>query len=122
MIQALNSKVTVPKPSRRNPFTEGGSAARQFDQMLRLYAEGHQDLLRLGPVRCMGNNMAVAFWRGYDVFDPVKVGFVTEGEGAKQVGTRMDTTQRGSGNQGHEFGTTLGRADKEALVEYLKTL
>ena len=22
MIQALNSKVTVPKPSRRNPFTE----------------------------------------------------------------------------------------------------
>ena len=63
-----------------------------------------------------------AFWRGYDVFDPVKVGFVTEGEGAKQVGTRMDTTQRGSGNQGHEFGTTLGRADKEALVEYLKTL
>ena len=70
MIQALTSKVTVPKPSRRNPFTEGGSAARQFHQMLRLYAEGHQDLLRLGPVRCMGNNMAVAFWRGYDSIPP----------------------------------------------------
>ena len=70
MIQALNSKVTVPKPSRRNPVTEGGSAARQVYQMLRLYAEGRQDLLRLGPVRCMGNNMAVAFWRGYDSIPP----------------------------------------------------
>jgi hypothetical protein len=32
------------------------------------------------------------FWRGYDVFDPVKVGFVTDGDEAKRVGTRMDVT------------------------------
>jgi mono/diheme cytochrome c family protein len=62
------------------------------------------------------------FWRGYDVFDPVKVGFVTDGDEAKRVGTRMDVSQRGSGNQGHEFGTGLPAADKEVLVEYLKTL
>jgi hypothetical protein len=34
----------------------------------------------------------------------------------------MDVSQRGSGNQGHEFGTGLPAADKEVLVEYLKTL
>ena len=56
----------MPKPSRRNPFKAGGQPARQFDHMLKLYAEGRRDILRLGPARCMGNNMAVAFWRGYD--------------------------------------------------------
>ncbi|MBL8454158.1 MAG: c-type cytochrome, partial [Zoogloea sp.] len=62
------------------------------------------------------------FWRGYDVYDPVKVGFVTDGDEARRVGTRMDVGQRGSGNQGHEFGTGLPAAEKAALVEYLKTL
>ena len=48
--------------------------------------------------------------------------FVTEGDEAKRVGTRMDVAEKGSGNQGHEFGTGLPAADKDALVEYLKTL
>ena len=30
--------------------------------------------------------------------------------------------QRGNGNAGHAFGTTLADPDKDALVEYLKTL
>jgi len=62
------------------------------------------------------------FWRGYDVFDPQRVGFVSEGEAARRVGTRMDVSEGGSGNQGHDFGTGLPAADKDALVEYLKTL
>lgn len=62
------------------------------------------------------------FWRGYNVYDPVKVGFVTSGPDAERVGTRHDTAKRGGGNQGHEYGTGLPAADKAALVEYLKTL
>ena len=62
------------------------------------------------------------FWRGYDVYDPVNVGFVTQGPEAERVGTRLDVSQQGGGNQGHEFGTNLSAADKDALVEYLKTL
>lgn len=62
------------------------------------------------------------FWRGYDVYDQAKVGFVTDGPEAQRIGTRHDTTSKGGGNQGHEFGTGLSAADKEALVEFLKTL
>lgn len=62
------------------------------------------------------------FWRGYDVYDPVKVGFVTDTPEAQRIGTRLDTASKGGSNQGHEFGTTLSAEEKEALVEYLKTL
>jgi mono/diheme cytochrome c family protein len=62
------------------------------------------------------------FWRGYNVYDPKGVGFVATGAEAERVGTRHDTAAKGGDNQGHEFGTTLPVADKEALVEYLKTL
>ncbi|HZN23078.1 MAG TPA: c-type cytochrome [Burkholderiales bacterium] len=62
------------------------------------------------------------FFRGYDLYDPVKVGFVTEGAEAERVGTRFDVNAKGGGNQGHTFGTTLAPADKETLLEYLKTL
>ena len=62
------------------------------------------------------------FWRGYDLYDPVDVGFVSSGADAERVGTRHDTTLRGNGNGGHEFGTNLPDTDKSALLEYLKTL
>lgn len=62
------------------------------------------------------------FWRGYDVYDQKKLGFVSDSPEAKRVGTRLDTASKGGGNQGHEFGTTLSTPEKEALVEYLKTL
>lgn len=63
-----------------------------------------------------------AFWRGYDVYDSIKVGFVTDTPEAQRVGTRLDTSSRAGGNQGHEFGSSLSGADKAALLEYLKTL
>jgi mono/diheme cytochrome c family protein len=62
------------------------------------------------------------FWRGYNVYDPVKVGFQSSGEEAQRAGTRHDTRDRGNGNAGHEFGTGLPDDDKWRLVEYLKTL
>jgi mono/diheme cytochrome c family protein len=64
----------------------------------------------------------VEFTRGYDLYDPVKVGFVSQGEEAERVGTRHDTRVRANGNGGHLFGTTLTSDEKTALLEYLKTL
>lgn len=62
------------------------------------------------------------FYRGYDVYDPTNVGFVAQGDRAARVGTRFDVSQKGMGNQGHEYGVTLSADEKNALVEYLKTL
>ena len=62
------------------------------------------------------------FWRGYDVFDYNEVGFVWKGPEAEREGFRFDTSARGNGRAGHYYGTELKPADKDALVEYLKTL
>ena len=62
------------------------------------------------------------FHRGFDVFDPATVGFVSEGPQAERFGTRLDTSEPGNSNQGHLYGTDLAPEEKAALVEYLKTL
>ena len=62
------------------------------------------------------------FWRGYDVYDQENVGFISQGEEAERIGTPFDTTLRSNGNGGHEFGSGLAEADKQALVEYMKAL
>jgi cytochrome c5 len=62
-----------------------------------------------------------AFYRGYDVFDAVKVGFVSNVPSADGLHfTRFDTMLPGNGNGGHVYGTTLSDADKRAIVEYMK--
>lgn len=61
------------------------------------------------------------FYRAYDVYDWERVGFVAEGPDAEKHGVRFDTSVRGNGNQGHLYGTDLPAADREALIEYLKT-
>ena len=63
-----------------------------------------------------------SFVRGFDVYDYAKVGFVSSGPDAARAGWRYDTRARGNGNQGHLYGTDLSPADKDALLEYLKTL
>jgi hypothetical protein len=67
-------------------------------------------------------NRPKAFYRGYDVIDPVKVGFVSN---VAREGSRVyflyDTTQRTCHNSGHLWGTDLPAADKDAIVEYMKT-
>jgi mono/diheme cytochrome c family protein len=62
------------------------------------------------------------FWRGYDVFDPNGVGFVSSGPEAERIGILFDTAQPGNSNSGHTFGTQLPAESKRALVEYLKGL
>jgi hypothetical protein len=68
------------------------------------------------------NQRPKVFRRGYDVYDPVRVGFVSSGPEADHVGTLFDTSLPGGGNDGHLYGTELPAADKAALIEYMKTL
>jgi hypothetical protein len=62
------------------------------------------------------------FCIGYDVLDPVNLGFVTSGATACKEGFVFQVAQPGNSNQGHEYGTLLHADQKRALVEYLKTL
>ena len=75
-----------------------------------------RDLLRPAAER------PTAFYRGYDVLDPIDVGFITQGADAEKNGTFHDVSRKGNGNEGHEFGTELPDGDKDSLIEYLKTL
>ncbi len=90
------------------------------------------------------------FCRGYDVLDPVKIGFLSdhqvdprcEEDGPPAKPSLWDrrlpdgrwdewprprvwkyyVSERGNGNAGHEYGTGLSRGEKDDLIEYLKTL
>jgi mono/diheme cytochrome c family protein len=72
------------------------------------------------------------FFRGYDVYDPLDLGFVSMPAQAARVGatwdevlrvaTPYDVHMRSNGNGGHEWGTDLPPDQKDALLEYLKTL
>lgn len=62
------------------------------------------------------------FFRGYDVYDWPRVGFVAEGAEAEKAGVLFDTRLRGNSNAGHLYGRDLPAADRDALLEYLKTL
>jgi hypothetical protein len=62
------------------------------------------------------------FYRGYDVYDPERVGFTTAGPDAERFGFKYETSLPGNSNSGHLFGTDLSPDDKNALVEYLKGL
>lgn len=62
------------------------------------------------------------FYRGHDVYDADRMGFVSEGPEAEHLGSRYDTSEPGNSNQGHLWGTHLSDTEKRLLLEYLKTL
>jgi hypothetical protein len=63
------------------------------------------------------------FYRGNDVYDPQNVGFVsTEAQSGGRQFYKFDTHDPGNGNAGHLYGINLSDQDKDALIEYLKTL
>lgn len=70
-------------------------------------------------------NRPARFYRGDDLYDPVKLGFVSDvaKEGGKSY-FAYDTEKPGNSNAGHSgkaYGTELSDADKWVLIEYLKT-
>jgi hypothetical protein len=62
------------------------------------------------------------FYRGYNVYDPERMGYVSSGPDAEKVGFRYDVRLPGNGNEGHLYGTTLPDEQKHDLIEFLKTL
>ena len=72
-----------------------------------------------------GERRPKTFYRGFDVIDPKKLGFVYDiAAEANQTFFLFDTRLPGNGNYGHEggkYGTSLAPEQKEALVEFLKT-
>lgn len=62
------------------------------------------------------------FYRGYNVYDWDRVGFVATGPDAEREGVKFDTSLRGNGSGGHLYGIDMPAADREAIIEYLKTL
>ena len=61
------------------------------------------------------------FYRGYDVFDRDRVGFVSNVQEERgRAFFEYDTSIPGNSNAGHEYGTTLPLEDKLAIVEYMK--
>lgn len=63
------------------------------------------------------------WYRGSDELDLERVGYVSDPNAPHAF--RYDTSVLGNGNEGHEgeaYGTDLPDADKDALVEYMKTL
>ena len=58
------------------------------------------------------------FYRGYDVYDQERMGFVSSGP----AGSLYDAGLPGNGNGGHLYGTKLPEQDKRSLIEYMKTL
>jgi hypothetical protein len=62
------------------------------------------------------------FYRAYDVYDWDDLGFVSAGPDAEREGVLFDTRLRGNGNGGHAYGADLPVDQKDALLEYLKTL
>jgi len=63
------------------------------------------------------------FYRGYDVFDQDKVGFVSHvPDEHGRTFFQFDTRLPGNGNGGHLYGTDLSAEQKKALVEYMKQL
>ena len=62
------------------------------------------------------------FWRGYDVYDSTRVGFVMAGPEAQRIGVlHRHVAQAGNSNAGHRYGTALPEGSKRALLEFLKT-
>ncbi len=62
------------------------------------------------------NERPKSFHRGSRVYDTTQMGFTDEGPYV------FDTAGPGNANTGHDYGTTLGAAQKRDLMEYLKSL
>jgi hypothetical protein len=72
------------------------------------------------------SNRPAKWYRGSDILDTAKVGYRYDGYGSAPEDLFLyDTAVPGNSNRGHEgkaYGTELPPADKDAVVEYMKTL
>jgi hypothetical protein len=74
-----------------------------------------RDLLETPP------NRPKTFYRGYDVIDPVRVGYKSVEQESGRHFDLFDTSTKTRTNVGHLWGTELDPKQKDAIVEYMKT-
>jgi len=112
------------KPWKFSHFRKtGGYAAMPLDGLwLRAPYLHNGSVPTLRDLLAAPGERPAVFWRGYDVYDFDKVGFVSSGAEAERAGFRFDTALPGNGRNGHAYGTSLKPAEKDELLEYLKTL
>ena len=91
------------------PYLHNGSVPTLYDLLLPVRAEGDP---------ADGEYRPDEFRVGAREFDPIKVGFISEG----YEGSRFTVGRVGDKNTGHEYGKPLSTEQRWELVEYLKTL
>ncbi len=120
---AANAAVKSLGIDRKNMVKTNGYAAEPLDGLwLRAPYLHNGSIVNLDDLLKPASRRTKDFYRGYDLYDIAKAGFVSHGPEAKRVGFHFDTAERGNGNMGHEYGTKLSDDDRQALLEYLKTL
>jgi mono/diheme cytochrome c family protein len=120
---AANAAVKSLGIDRKNMVKTNGYAAEPLDGLwLRAPYLHNGSIENLDDLLKPAAQRTKVFYRGYDLYDPIKAGFVSHGPEAERVGFHFDTAERGNGNMGHEYGTKLSDDDRKALLEYLKTL
>ena len=60
-------------------------------------------------------NRPKVFYRGFDVYDQEKVGFISTDSEAERVGFKYDTSVTANSNQGHLYGTDLSAEDNKSI-------
>lgn len=60
------------------------------------------------------------FWRGTNILDTTNMGFMSDRDSDGNT-FLYDTSLPGYSNSGHEYGIDLTKAEKDALIEYMKT-
>jgi Cytochrome c len=90
--------VTLSGVWARSPYLHNGSV-RTMEQLL------------TQPVQRAKN-----FHRGSRIYDEQALGYIDAGSYV------LDTATSGNSNSGHDYGTKLSAAEKQDLIEYLKTL
>jgi len=99
----------------RSPYLHNGSVPTLRDLL-----EPAESLLEPAKAR------PKKWYRGSDILDTGRVGYRSDGFGSAREDLFLyDTSVPGNGNGGHEgksYGTELPAADKDAIVEYMKTL
>jgi len=122
LISKINGMKQAPFDFKSWRTTEGYVAAPLDGCWLR------GPYLHNGSVPTLGDLLQPAaarpkrFSRGGNLYDAANLGFANDPAVASAPRSLFDTTLSGNSNQGHEYGTSLGDADKRALLEYLKTL
>jgi mono/diheme cytochrome c family protein len=123
---ATNARAAEIGVTRKNMVKDVGYASQPLDGIwLRAPYLHNGSVPSLRALLMPPEERPATFWRGCDIYDPAGVGFrstAPDDDCPEHRVLHFDTSLRGEGNGGHLYGTELPQDEKNALIEYLKTL